>query len=220
MGIVDGRGKINGSVASKNRAGAYVRTKVSPVNPNTTYQAGARSLLAGLSANWRELTQAQRDAWNAAVSDFQRTDVFGDLRKPTGKNLYTRLNINLSNIGQPWISVPPAAVNLAPAVISGVTISVGTPTYEIAYTPGTAGSTMLLFATAPQSAGKNFVKSEFRLIGSFAADAASPYDFEADYTTRFGVPTVGEKVFVRVMAINDATGISSAPQELYTIVAS
>jgi len=37
--VVDGRGKIGGHVASKNRGGAYLRTKVTPSNPQTGYQA-------------------------------------------------------------------------------------------------------------------------------------------------------------------------------------
>jgi len=58
--VVDGRNKIGGHVASKNRAGAYLRTKVTPVNPNTGYQAGVRNTLSTLSSGWRALEEAQR----------------------------------------------------------------------------------------------------------------------------------------------------------------
>src|SRR6056297_1294291 len=94
--VTDGRGKIGGQVASKNRYGSYLRTKVTPSNPQTASQLNVRSVLAALSSGWRDLTQAQRDGWNAAVLDFQKTNVFGDTITPTGKNLYTRLNAALS----------------------------------------------------------------------------------------------------------------------------
>ena len=41
--IVDGRGKVNGHVISKNRAGSYIRTKVTPVNPRSTAQLTQRA---------------------------------------------------------------------------------------------------------------------------------------------------------------------------------
>jgi len=50
--VVAGSGKIGGHVASKNRGGAYLRTKVTPTNPNSPAQAGARALLASLSTGW------------------------------------------------------------------------------------------------------------------------------------------------------------------------
>lgn len=38
MMMTDARGKLGGQVFSKNRSGSYVRTKVTPVNPQTTTQ--------------------------------------------------------------------------------------------------------------------------------------------------------------------------------------
>lgn len=218
IAVVEGRGKINGSVASKNRAGAYFRTKVTPVNPRTTAQLTARGLLTTLSQTWRSLTQAQRDAWNAAVSDFSSTDVFGDLRNPTGKNLFTKLNINLLNAGQSTISAPPLPAEISGAIPLSLTISVGTPTYDLAHDPGAAGITMLVFATSGLSAGVSFVKSEFRLIGTFAADNISPENIETAYLAKFGAPAVGTKVFVQIVPINNTTGQAGSRAQVSTIV--
>jgi hypothetical protein len=77
--VVAGSGKIGGHVASRNRSGAFLRTKVTPTNPQTGAQNAVRSLLASLSSAWRSLTGAQRAAWNGAVSAFPRTNVFGDI---------------------------------------------------------------------------------------------------------------------------------------------
>ena len=94
--VTDGRGKIGGQVASRNRSGAYMRNKVTPVNPQTDAQQRSRSILASFSEGWRGLTEAQRAAWNAAVSQFETTDVFGDTIQPTGKNLYTHIQTPVS----------------------------------------------------------------------------------------------------------------------------
>ena len=93
--VVDGRGKIGGHVASKNRSGSYFRTKVTPVNPQSARQSAVRATLSSFSASWRGLNQNRRDAWNSAVGSFTKTNVFGDTVTPTGKNLYTALNANL-----------------------------------------------------------------------------------------------------------------------------
>ena len=42
--VVDGRGKLGGHVAAQNRGGSYLRTKVTPSNPQTTFQTGVRSM--------------------------------------------------------------------------------------------------------------------------------------------------------------------------------
>lgn len=216
--MVDGRGKINGSVASKNRAGAYVRTKVTPVNPNKPNQQLARNLLSTLSQSWRTLTQAQRDAWNAAVTGFAVTDIFGDLRNPTGKNLYTRLNANLFNIGQGFISDPPLPSEVPGVSANVVTIAVGAGTYTVTFDPPGASVRVQVWATPGVSPGKNFVKSEYRLLEDFAGNAVSPHDFSAAYIDRFGAPAVGTKVFIKLRPVNLTTGQAGVGGEASTIV--
>lgn len=218
IGITEGRGKINGSVASKNRSGAYARVKVTPVNPNTLAQQQARLVLAQFSQGWRQLSQAAIDAWNSAVSEFSITDIFGDLRQPTGKNLYTRLNANLNSVGIGGIGVPPAVTGVVPAIVSLVSIAVGAVTYDVTFSGDTAGMSYQIWATPSLSPGISFVKSQYRQIGSVAGGAGSPYDFSADYLAKFGAPAVGQKVFVKMVAVNATTGEKSTGSSASTIV--
>lgn len=105
--VVDGRGKIGGHVASKNRGGAYFRTKVSPSQPNSTYSSAVRARLSSIASSWRSLTEAQRSQWNDAVSSYKKTNIFGDVRNPSGFNLYQELNNNLVNAGEAMVTIPP-----------------------------------------------------------------------------------------------------------------
>lgn len=216
FGAVDGRGKINGHVASKNRAGAYARTKVTPVNPQTTFQLAARALLTAFSQAWKALTQAQRDGWDAAVGNFAKTDVFGDLRNPTGKNLYTSLNANLSNAGQAAITAAPLPSG-AGAVTAGALVMTNGGAKTIAHTDDTAGHTVLVWATPGVSPGKKFVKGDYRLISTFPGGAASPANIATAYQARFGEPAVGTRVSVKLESVNDTTGEKSVPSESTTI---
>lgn len=218
--VVDGRGKIGGHVASKNRSGGYFRTKVTPVNPRTADQSLVRNRLTAISQAWRGLTAAQRSAWNAAVASFAKTNVFGDLVNPTGFNLYQRLNNNLVAVSQAQITSPPTPEAVDDIVIGALTVTAATDTVSLAYTPGAGGSSVKVFATPPQSPGKSFVKSEYRYIGSFESDDVSPTDLGAVYTGKFGSLTsaAGQKVFVKTVAINQTTGQAGVAQSTSAIV--
>lgn len=204
--VVDGRGKIGGHVASKNREGAYLRTKVSPVNPQTTYQQTARSLLANFSQGWRGLTQSQRDAWNAAVDSWKSTNVFADIVTPTGKNLYTKLNVNLSNIGKATINTPPLPVEVVEPVIAEVTAADGDLTVGVTTESIVTGQAMLVFATEPVSPGKDFVKNLYRMLGVVTFTDETPVSINTQYTARFGAIPAGQKVCVKLVPVVDTTG--------------
>ena len=214
------RGKLNGSVFAKNRGGAYVRTKVTPVNPSTAAQTAVRAALTSFSQAWRNLTQAQRDAWNGAVANFTGTDIFGDIKTPSGINLYNKLNLNLSNIGEAAISAPPTpgAVGYLSDLV--LTIDDSANTMSLAFTPNgmSAGQKLVVEATPQLSAGIENANSKYAKIGVFDGDDASPLDLQAIYTAKFGAPVAGKKIFVRVKAVEIASGVSGLATSTSAVV--
>lgn len=208
--VTDGRGKLGGHVFSKNRSGNYMRTKVTPVNPQTTFQQNQRSALATLSSGWSGLTNAERDAWNAAVGDFQKTDIFGDLKSPTGKNLYTGLNRNLLNAAQAIITVPPIPASIAGINITAATYAIGLGTFDIITTGGAVGTFVQVWATPPMSLGTTFIKNQLRLLESVAGAVDATIDPFASYNTRFGAPPIGANVHVALKVVN-AGGEAGVP---------
>lgn len=215
------RGKLNGSVFSKNRGGAYIRTKVTPVNPQSLAQGLVRATLTNLSQAWRGLTEAERLAWCGAVSSFTGTDIFGDIKTPSGINLFNKLNLNLATIGVAPINLPPLPQSVGYVDSLALTASAGGNTISAAYTAigGSAGQTVVVEATSGLSAGKNFVKSEYRVIGTFAGGAATPQAIGAMYIAKFGAMSAGSKVFVRLKFIDNATGVAGQYTSSSTIVA-
>lgn len=200
--VTDGRGKLGGHVLAKNRSGNYMRTKVTPVNPQTTFQQAQRAALGTLSSGWSGLSTAARTAWNIAVTGFQKTDIFGDLKNPTGKNLYTGLNRNLLNAAQAVLTLPPSPAAIPNLSISSATFSIAGDTFAIV-TAGTAtGSFVQLWATPPLSAGTSFVKNRLRQVEVVAGGADATIDIHAAYVARFGVPPLGANVYVGVRVIN------------------
>jgi hypothetical protein len=217
--VVAGSGKVGGHVASRNRAGAYFRTKVTPVNPQSSYQVEVRNRLTVRSQAWRGLTEAQRAAWNAAVSNFATTDVFGDLKNPTGFNLYQKLNNNLSTVGAAVISVPPIPAAVSTVELQSAVYDISDGTFDMTLSGNVpAGTAMKIWATPGLSAGISFVKSEYRLIGIAPAATVTPYDFEADYVAKFGTPALGQKIFIKVTFVNTTTGQESTAQQVVATV--
>jgi hypothetical protein len=211
--VVDGRGKIGGHVASKNRAGVYFRTKVTPSNPNTSYQSGARNRLSNLSTAWVALDEAERLAWNNAVGHYKKTDIFGDLRNPSGFNLFQRINNNLAQIDVAQIDTPALPAEM-PVIITGVLTATHASTIEVTFTtdPVFTACDMVVDATPAISPGKSFVKSEFRRLGKYSAVAAHVLDISTEYDDKFGaVGAAGQKVFVRMKMINKTTGQAGIP---------
>lgn len=211
MMMTDGRGKLGGQVASKNRAGAYVRTKVTPVNAQSTAQMGVRSNFATISAMWRGLTDENRASWNEAVNNWQKTDVFGDLKTPSGFNLFMRLCTPLQNAFNDVIigSYAPSPVEMPALSTVSAEYVTGTSTLNLDTTVSNDVDLEFyvynVYATAPQSAGKSFVKNDFRLLGWVEANA-STRDITALYEAKFGEIPVNSNIHVRVQALARATG--------------
>ena len=215
--MTDARGKLGGQVFSKNRAGAYVRTKVTPVNPRTAAQQLSRNILGALSASWSGLTEAQRRAWNGAVEDWQKTDVFGDLRKPTGKNLFTSLNKELVQSGQAQILTPPDKVVIPDIQLVGLYIA--TDNGEIEYeTAGDSTGFVLQFSATPaMSQGTSFIDDKLRVISYLPGSDGSTLPQANVYSEKFGAPAPGANIWgqVKVVAPN---GQTSVPVRLKALV--
>jgi len=209
--VVDGRGKIGGHVASKNRSGSYFRTKVSPVNPQTSLQTAVRAIFTMLSQAWRSLTTAQIAAWNASVDNFKGTNVFGDIKTPSGMNVFMRLNQNILNVGGSQINTPPTNLASPDGTPITATGDVSSTALEVAWTSGAvpAGTVRIVEATPPISPGVSFVKNQFRVIANVAAAATSPQNVWADYIAKYGTPAAGQKIIVRIKDVTLATGLTS-----------
>lgn len=218
--VVDGRGKIGGHVASKNRAGAYFRTKVTPVNPQSSAQLNARNRFTNFSQGWSGLTDEQRSAWNAAVVHFARTDIFGDLKNPTGFNLYQRLNNNLAVIGAAQLESPPLPVAVGVVVVVNLSVVKATDLVNLMLSEPIPNNTAIkIFATPPLTPGRSYVKSTYRLIGVSSDHVLDELDLSDFYINKFGsVGEAGQKIFVKIEAVSTLTGQTGTPSEISTIV--
>lgn len=218
--VADIRNKLNGSVFSKNKAGAYIRTKVTPVNPQTTAQQNQRNILSTWSQGWRGLTFAQRSGWNSAAVNFPYTDIFGNIKQLSGFQLYCKLNINLNIAGAAGIDDAPMPVEI-PAITDlqiAADDSANSYTVTFAPTPVPADFAMIVDVVANVGTGKTFVKNLFRNVSVLAAAATSPNVISAAVIAKFGEPVTGLQVFARARFISTITGQSGVPIQAQSVI--
>lgn len=211
--VTDARNKLGGHVFSKNRAGAYLRTLVTPVNPRSSTQTSVRALFGQISKAWSELTETQRNAWRSAVDSWKRTDVFGDLKRPDGKALHQRLNQQAQVVGYPVILTPSEPSEVASAIATGSKIVLSATSLSFSPVSTSANSTIQVFATPQLSQGTQFVKDKLRVVYFATGDTFSDTDLYTAYVARFGAPALNDNIHVGIRYI-DANGNATPLQTL------
>lgn len=218
--VADMRGKLNGSVFSKNRGGAYVRTKVTPSNPSTSFQTAVRNRLAAFAQAFRSLTSAQISAWNAAVGNFTKTDIFGDVKNPSGVNLYIKLNASLDRVGVTDISVPPLPSAVEPVLTGSAVVDFGDQSVIVTFTPTPvpADTAFVIRATKQVSAGRKFLKNLLTDIAVVDAAGTSPSTISAAYIAKYGAVATGQRIGFEIVPVNKVTGQAGVGLRFDTIV--
>lgn len=220
--VSDARKKEGGVVFTKGRSGAFIRRKVSPIQPRSTAQMNVRADFTGLAKAWAGLGDSVRAAWISLAGTYPKKDKFGAAHNLTGLQMYVRLNRALKTIGFGPISTPPA--NLTANYPGPFTLTPdGPPMTTIAMNwanPGNVGGSecCVVFATAPQSAGRATAGAKFRFIQFSAPGLVGPYFLYADYVTKFGVPPSGRRIFFRAFLTKSTTGAQCLPSEASMLV--
>ena len=209
-------GSLAGTTASRNRFGQYERSRAIPVNPSTASQGQVRARMAANSAAWRMLTSAQRAGWTGLGATMVRTDSLGQTYGLQGNQAYASVNNNRLMSGIAVVSDAPAYTT--PATVTGLVITLTAASFSIAYTPTPmpAATYIAIYASPQRSAGRSF-EADLRLIKVSAAAAASPFVVLTEYTAKFGVPIVGNRIFVSAISVN--LGFESGPFLTSAVVA-
>jgi hypothetical protein len=209
------RGKIAATVFGRNKGGAVIRNRITPINRRSASQQLRKQLLASFASQWRGLSQAERDSWNAASPNFPQTDNLGQVIYLTGEQLYVRCNSNLVMLGQSQIDVAPSPTSFDVIAFTSLTATADDGAMSLAFTPTVpAGYQLVVRATAPISAGKQSpARSAYRLITVIAAAETSPQAIGIAYTNVFGAITgaTGQKIFIEMFLVESSSGLAGIP---------
>lgn len=170
--VDDARGSIGGTVYSRNRYGAYVRSRTAPVQPRTSKQTAVRNQFTTFITRWRGLTVPEQAQWNTFAGIQPTVNRLGATRYLSGSQWFVKVNMTRYSLGLYSIVTPPPPVAIF--AISDCTAVADQSLNTIVLTPTSGGSAAdfyEVFATPPLSPGISFTgKSQFRLMGVFAGD--------------------------------------------------
>jgi hypothetical protein len=201
-------GSYQGITSSRNRYGQYVRSRSTPVNPNSDAQGTVRARMSANAAAWRTLTDAQRAGWESLGLTMVRTDSLGQSYSLNGFGAYCSVNNNLAAAGDSLVDDAPSLVTPSTPLTATVTLTAIAFSVAFTPTPPAAGQRIFVYCGPQRNAGRQF-EGDLRLVHVSAAAAASPANVLAEYTARFGVPVAGNKIFLAVHLYD--SGFRSGP---------
>jgi hypothetical protein len=172
----------------------------------TRDQLRAQSETAILSAAWNSLDDAQRGAWGAAARSNRRSGAKAGQRRCTGRMLFFRVNSHRLALELPLLPEPPSSEEFtqAPLVKLVITNTAGRIALKLKVSGGDPEGVMVC-SCQPVSPGTMSWK-KFVRIGFLPRPVRGVCDITRLYVTKYGVPPVGSKVFVRVQQMKDYTG--------------
>ncbi len=116
------RGKLGGLVFARNAFGAYARSYVIPVNPNTERQAQARNAFSQSVGSWHTLTDAQKSAWHDYAAQYFSSKRLGNVSGGhTGINAFVSLRNSLINMDRLKQDIASQTLSINSAPVTGLT---------------------------------------------------------------------------------------------------
>lgn len=206
-------GSRGGSVSARNRGGNYMRQRVTPVNPRTANQIGARARLGALSAAWRDaLDDAQRTAWQAYADSLSLTDPLGQAIRLTGLNAYVRGNSLRLQAGLARLDTAPTDTGSATFTpdVEGITCTEAQCT--IPYAAGdswasAAGGALLVYISDPVSPARNY-PVPVRFEGLAVRGVGSPPNPIVVNVGPINALSDGQRRFVKISTVDPQGRIS------------
>lgn len=202
-GIIQISGSIAGNVFARNKSGNYVRPRTKPVNPKSTRQEAARTVVSMLTQYWHEeLTAQQRGLWGNYADAVNWLNRLGETIHLSGFNHFIRSNAVRLKIGGEIYPSGPTTLSLAEKDETLVCTeeNIAAQTFTFTFNDENWGSgeedkkAMLLYMGKPQLDSRQTFHGPLRYMdhvdvtegGAGTGDYVAPYSF-----------ALGQKVWFR-----------------------
>ena len=199
---VDIRGSVGPAVFSKSHSGLTIRSRVKPINPNTSRQSLSRSYLATAAQAWSSTISAtDRANWIAAAAALPATNRVGVATTLTAGQLYCRIQafrqlVNLSILDDP----APAQTAAAPALV--LSYSAGNIRINAAPTNLTTDGELALFVSGPWTTAREYPRGPWRAPVIANINSTFPLNILTS-------ATAGARYFVRARFVDALTNVMS-----------
>ncbi len=213
-------GSIGGITYAHNQGGMYARARAVPTNPNTAQQQVMRNAMGNLTTAWLTvLTAAQRTGWSTFAANVPVLDALGQSRTIPPLSWYVKANSLRLQVGLTRIDAPPVIFELATMTLPVPTIVAAGTTVSVAFTntdgwAGEVGGALLVYASRPQNATKNFFAGPYRFAGRVNG-AGTPPTSPAVITLPFTIGPTGSRMMFKFIALR----ADGRPSAVFRVVA-
>ena len=203
-------------VASRNRFGRFLRTRVDPDQPGTPAQRMARDNMTDLSWLWNRLGQARWKAWRELAATVRSRPSLNQSGPLDGCQLFKKLNRVLATCGREPLLDPPPLPVFGPNPVVGFTIRNTRRglSFKLLLSPNAtedafpAQGDLMVYSWAPFNAGAD--KNDlYAFIGRTPPPVGGEIDIASLYLEklkqwrklkpkRYHIPLEGSRIFIRV----------------------
>jgi hypothetical protein len=208
--VSDARGKVAGTVFSKNFFGTYIKKKTSPGALYTPAKASSVAAFSASAKKWMAtLSQTYRDHWIDLATANPVPDIFGTLQKLSGIAMFIRVNRELKLIGH--AQMPDAPADQATHDIAGITPTYTPgPPYHLSLTvnnPPTGDDQLVVCASTFISPGRRVPKANrIAFVQAFPPAHGSPFDFTDYWNAKYASALQFGAIAVAAYAIRNTNG--------------
>lgn len=212
--IAEIRGMCGDVVFSRNRGGAFSRSKITRVDPWSSLQNDIRAYSEIVGRRWNAvLTETQRTQWRALAATLQRTDQLRQTISLTGHQVFFQRNLALYWWHSTFLdnAPPPQPPLITTPVI--VTTAQATPASLIltfARNPA-ANESFCVTCSKPQNVGRYSPGSLMGYLNFVDETNMPPVNCTANYATYRGTLVVAKKLFFTVRSLDQRTAEFSGP---------
>lgn len=207
-------GSLNGITGAHNKGGMYLRSRSSPINPNTSAQQTIRNGVKLYSARWGNvLSAAERDAWEVYAQNQPLTNKIGESRQIPPLSHYIRSNVPRAQVGLATVDAAPTqftlpAFNDPSFAIVGSTGAISVTFDDTDDWANEDDAGLMVYVSRPQSPGVNFFKGPYQFAGVVLGDAVTAPTSPAAQTSPF-LGATGNKYFFKVRITTEDGRLSS-----------
>jgi len=209
--VTDLRGTLGNAIASKNKQGNYFKSFASPYSSTLAQSLAVRARMSAVIQQWGLLSDSSKLLWASAAPTYTFTDSLGNTYHPSGYQLFIYANMNVWPAISTFVTTPANYTSIPMGNPTLTTITLSTETFLIRDFTNLGGGLAAKFYTSQcHAAGVNINSLSFRLFATVPNGTTFPYDlYSAWLSVINGTPVVNDRVSIRVVQVQLATGIAS-----------
>jgi len=208
------RGSIGGTTFQGNKYGFTAKAKGQGVDPlgGSDPPPPPPLYLVKAVSGWRELTAAQRIAWNSWASTYPQYTKHNPTAQLSGYNVFSKIGVYRYMVEESYLVNPAFELYAVDTLVFGVTLGAGVLTLTIESTLDSNEWYLLIFLSFKFPKSRSFIGTIPKFI-SYAGNYTGTLHLTSNYLKVYGqLPEVGDSLAMSVVPFGQGNGQFAAKQ--------